>query len=1102
MPVKKNFLQVDFSRGMVEHIEGDASYQDSDLKWQIPQSVSALYVENYDPTQIIGSLTKRSGMYLTKTTPWTDVAGLPDKVGDARWPSVYVQQGVIKYDADNFTGLALLDPSHSPLLDQYADKCTILGGMNVDYNRPVGQNILLTFLRDATESTDDPEKTRIVSYVTHLGNAQATTPYYHYNAHINGGDPDGTVDAPVPADYPGWDSYGTLSDATRFGGTVIFTTNLASELPPYHANTYTASFCEDMYPCYVWSYWDISRKRDDNEYWNVNPSSYERTFLTEALSPQTQSTQLGMFKILWPSMYATRESLVTFQPHRSDGAPFTGQVVAGGDWATRGAGHIETMFSTPATAIELAILESPSRNFTVDQTEDERLGLVSDAFGDYEYQYLNPEVNYVESLETLRNPATYYNKYDLYWDTYWRHGAEAKSFERINTIMTIKGREISVDVIGMQGSGVDNSTDYPGHMQSPFDGDRDSDLKTRAFWLYGVRLPHYVNNGTPRSWLKGEKIPLVVTAKIRGVEIKIGEYVHEVESAAEPVTYPSLFNIEAAGLREASSPAFGGGPAWDADYNRGHYLSWPGAPDTYFQDKVAKSIYDRIKDSEMKIDGRYVQWNYASWRRSNVPIDDYPADRGQYLENKEITPYMYEPFNRTGSGPYVTDATYVGGTVQNMYQPFNQADDDTLAPTHAGYRSKHTFGNHIWLTFRLRKDTIATLVDMGMEALSVYVAEGDPTRSQLRSINTFAFTKDVPPLLYGLPKTTRFDDLTKFRLVKTVLIDGKGKPFGDADDYDLWKSQYRGTSVDTNAWYENENCITAVGQNLDGTPTDNLTPDFMLWGYGTTNKTLSLNSSGEYWQGRGAGMVANIKGRTFLSGCVNRYGEEEQGIIRYSDVQSGVLSLDVFSDESYLKVGGLPHTALVEYREQLWAFSRSEVHRIQLPNVADPSSWEYLDKFSGQGTYCPKTTIKTPFGVAWCNDGGVWISDGRMPDNIAVAILGVYQTIATGTPWPYTKKVDLGHFPIENGQNPYLELAYDEFRNELVVITPYSVASKTNPDSYVTDTETPQDELRLIYNFGMRVWRVETYLYPEFGTMLSEFNERGVIGYDQLEPAP
>jgi len=1099
MPVKKNFLQVDFSRGMVEHIEGDASYQDSDLKWQIPQSVSALYVENYDPTQIIGSLTKRSGMYLTKTTPWTDVAGLPDKVGDTRWPSVYVQQGVIKYDADNFTGLALLDPSHSPLLDQYADKCTILGGMNVDYNRPVGQNILLTFLRDATESTDDPEKTRIVSYVTHLGNAQATTPYYHYNAHINGGDPDGTVGAPVPADYPGWDIRGTLSDATRHGGSVVLTTNIASELPPFHSNTYTQDWAAEMYPCYVWSYWDISRKRDDNEYYNNQAG----TILADLVAPQTQSSQYGLFKVLWPSMYATRNEIVGYKAWYSSQASKLCTLGVLDEWAARSTGYtlMEGFFAdAPATPIELSVIESPARNYDSNATDEQKLPIATDGYGDFEYQYFGNDTHYVESIETLRQDAMLSK--DILWDYIFAHDGSDRSYERMTKVMTVKGREYTVDIIGIDGTGITGRPSTSGHMKNPERGGDPPDLGKRPFWVYGVRLPNYVSNGNPRSWLMGEKIPLVVTAKIRGVEVKIGEFTHIVGGDLQSPYYPSLFQVEA-GQRLAFG--FVGPLPWNdfSDVNNGYLASLDYSYDpSFMHPTVADSIYYRILDAEMKIDGHYVEHSWATWRRS-VYNEAYNGGLQNYWRNEGIVPHFYEPWNPTGKTPFVINPVLTTEPTWARYEPWNRdAVNGANEPRYAGYRPKHNGGKHIWVTFRIRKDALPMLIDMGMEALNVYVVESDPTRSQLRSMNVLAYTKDVPPLLYGMPKTTSFDDLTKFRLVKTFLIDGKGKAFADVMDYEKWKDAYRGAATATNAWHDGGDFITASAQDTDGTQVSSLTPDFILWDYGTTNKTLSLNSSGEYWQGRGAGMVANIKGRTFLSGCVNRYGEEEQGIIRYSDVQSGVLSLDVFSDESYLKVGGLPHTALVEYREQLWAFSRSEVHRIQLPNVADPSSWEYLDKFSGQGTYCPKTTVKTPFGVAWCNDGGVWISDGRMPDNIAVAILGVYQTIATGTPWPYTKKVDLGHFPIENGQNPYLELAYDEFRNELVVITPYSVASKTNPDSYVTDTETPQDELRLIYNFDMRVWRVETYLYPEFGTMLSEFNERGVIGYDQLEPAP
>jgi hypothetical protein len=346
------------------------------------------------------------------------------------------------------------------------------------------------------------------------------------------------------------------------------------------------------------------------------------------------------------------------------------------------------------------------------------------------------------------------------------------------------------------------------------------------------------------------------------------------------------------------------------------------------------------------------------------------------------------------------------------------------------------------------------------------------------------------------PATTDFEDLTKYRLVKSHVLDGDGQPLYNWDEYAKWKEQYSGEPVPTNCYLSLGDSIISVGQQRDNTVLNDvdcsLTPDFILWDYPATSTPLQINSSGKYWQGIGARCVTNIKGRTFLGGCIDKFGEEEQAIIRYSDIQSGVISLDIFSEENYLKVGGMPHTAITEYREQLWTFSRHECHRIQMPTIGDVSTWEYLDKIPGQGTFSPKTVVTTPDGVFWCNESGVWLSDGRMPSNIAEPVLTYYKAMATDNPPYYATQISLPRFPYnDEGYNPYLEVSYDESRNELVVSSPAMSFTTVGDMGQVPNAQTPEQEYRLIYSFSSKTWRVEYIDLPTFGQPINVFDKTG-----------
>lgn len=1057
MPTKRNVLVFNFEGGMVDRVKQDGDYEETMLKWQAPQYRSALWLENYDPSVVRGLIVKRFGSALLREYIWTAQAGLKEVAGGTDYSTS--GNPTISFDIDRYTTLVQDDPSAS--LTQAEDYCTVLGSLNIDYNRPVGQQVLVTFLRDLTTETVDidtdqiRESTRIVAYVRQQTNGTLTWREPHINGETN--PLTGTVSSPAPAVFPGWKISGTLTDVTRHGGSLIITTDVATDLHPGVVG-YTMPWFADMYPCYVWTYWDLRRKRDDNEFWNgVNE-------LGDLGTNYTTDEKYGLFKVVYPSLWLARNSLVDWKVYSSAyGNPIVNVTVDSSE-ANDFLDIHPTLEDEPAKPIEVAIMEFRGRKYS-----DEIATAVYPGYNEkftnelevaFEWVYANADTAYIETAETIRIDSAYSSPFTEHF-TVWGYNEPAPSQSaaltwKIDTFkVRITGTEREMSLLHCKGF-------RRAEMDSPFPEDEDRGTELGLHWVVGTRLPNYLANGSPRPWIQGEKIPMLLTAKVRGAEVVIGEFVHTVASL-NAYAYPGLYFLESSQL------------GWDALDNNNlfedvQYLDFPEPYWTQFSRRGVFRIYN-LRD-------RILNGNIMAYTPvTSAWLDPFWIGRPTHTE------HCIEPFNPTTNPDYVTD---FGQTpphthpVEDWHIPKNLDNDDKT-----GHRPKLTEPNYIAITLRIRKSDFPALLEANIEAFKLYVAEQGQD-SILRSQGMYQIEEPTAGI-YMFPAAEDTESYVPFRLVKTWLTDGKGKPFANHDNIEKWKEQYRGQPTATNAWLDQTDSYIAVGQQETGLPNNRLTPDFVLWDYPSTSPRIAINSSGEYWQGRGARVVTSIKGRTFLGGCLDQYGDEEQGIIRYSDTQAGVITLDVFSKERYLRVGGLPITAMTEYREQLWIFSRHEVHRIQMPNIVDVQTWEYLDKFPGQGAFMPKHVIVTPFGVVWCNASGVWMSDGGLPDNIAAPVLTTYQAMATNAPPYYATILNLPSFPHnDEGWNPYLEISYNERENQLVISTP---AADTETGGDITSTtQMPIDEYRLIFDFETKTWHVESWVYPELGDPLNEFD--------------
>jgi hypothetical protein len=191
------------------------------------------------------------------------------------------------------------------------------------------------------------------------------------------------------------------------------------------------------------------------------------------------------------------------------------------------------------------------------------------------------------------------------------------------------------------------------------------------------------------------------------------------------------------------------------------------------------------------------------------------------------------------------------------------------------------------------------------------------------------------------------------------------------------------------------------------------------------------------------GCIESVKGITVGGNATISYTDpitnvkvtnsSEPGVLFFSYAGNGAVTLDQFSQIDRLHVARKEFTFLLNYREQIWAFTDDTVYRIQVNDITDPAgSSEVLDSFSGNGCMLKHHAVATPNGVCWFNSSGLWLSDGNSPVNIGTPILSVLQDIYHARAFRHPSWQNfLGGGTPQNGTN--LELCFDSSTAEVVL---------------------------------------------------------------------
>lgn len=593
-------------------------------------------------------------------------------------------------------------------------------------------------------------------------------------------------------------------------------------------------------------------------------------------------------------------------------------------------------------------------------------------------------------------------------------------------------------------------------------------------------LPDYINFKVPRPWKRGEKIPFVLTAKQKsGSEVFIKDFVYSVRTNHGSPTLRS---------------------------------------------------YDDLYSCQNIL-----------YYGSEFPItDDYEGSNSELKEACKIL----ELGTRNSSGDinnYFGSSDREGKTSKNTTYPYFH----------------HTY---ITVTIRMDKDIRELLLDTEISSLKLYVAKYDPDNSIVRSTGSLGISPP-PTTMYKNSKDpyeldSENPDLTLYSLCNEFVI------YGTTSGIDTnQNTEYSGAVIPQNGWIsdgETDEMFYAVPQIKDVTPTvipgpalsyikykedqsdnsylrivdyglnsDYYHESFNLWDYGIDSQSLTLENSGQYWRGLGAGLIEVVKGLVMISETYDENGVLEAGKVRWCAVNNGSPIPDIFPKENELQVGSEPLTALKEFRNSIFFFSNNDWIRMQFNNIYSPTDWEFVEAVKGQGCFSPKTLTETPYGVVFGGRGGLFITDGTTSESLSEPIRSIYEYLMMGKRYDHEFQVPLGNVVIndkiaevssgsfinsqsdyEGQYNKFAELLYDQENDELILTTPIIRFNDINAewgeledrfneyywhvigqrddnvnseyDKY-NDGNTPYDiqrmfthKLSLRFNFQNKNWRIET----------------------------
>lgn len=247
-------------------------------------------------------------------------------------------------------------------------------------------------------------------------------------------------------------------------------------------------------------------------------------------------------------------------------------------------------------------------------------------------------------------------------------------------------------------------------------------------------------------------------------------------------------------------------------------------------------------------------------------------------------------------------------------------------------------------------------------------------KSDLFAITTGAYFTGVKIRIKDTSFTTRTNE-KGFR-VYTRKKDGNGRwiLFLDVDYYkgvrkNLFEDYTSFTTAATD-YQENSASFDIVNPSLDTYESIN--------GYSQDEESIDFGTDGGF-------KAATVCARRAWVGNVRKNNKVFDDRIYYSPVNR----FSTFPDSYFLDIGisdGDSFTALHSLGNRLLAFKQKKLYVINVSSTSD-AGWYLEAEYDGVGCRQQESVCKTPFGICWVNDDGVYIFDGQsMPKELSLKL--------------------------------------------------------------------------------------------------------------------
>ena len=384
--------------------------------------------------------------------------------------------------------------------------------------------------------------------------------------------------------------------------------------------------------------------------------------------------------------------------------------------------------------------------------------------------------------------------------------------------------------------------------------------------------------------------------------------------------------------------------------------------------------------------------------------------------------------------------THFGGTTaEDFYFNFFEKDNKLSPPTvgliHASSYPTANSGFHITVTHTANSNSVWE--NTAYQVAFSFIYDGNQESLLYVPTSNNTFTPDVGdsvtivvraqtdatgynPRISGGRVYARLDDSDESWFLLCDIDMRKGARSVLDGDYAAWAS-VSSTTTSTAS-------IESIIPNLDTYESLN--------GYSSDVQSNSIGQDGEQWKW---GLVANRRAFIFN---IRRYDVSINENVRYSDriYYSEAGKFDTFPDLNFIDVvrgDSESYVAGAEHADRLLAFKENSVQIINVSSSVD-TGWFLEDNLKYHGIRHPAALAKTEYGIAWINDNGCYLYDGRRVRNLI-------DNKIDDDEWADFIGITAAHVSI---------IGYERHKKQLIIMKDCTGNLGTSGDAYLYDFKT------------------------------------------------